>query len=441
MTNPNPAQLDTSPHVRPSVYLTAAIPGIGGVIKQRNDDFLVEEIPLYQPCGSGEHIYLFVQKNGLSTQALVKLLAGHFGVRESAIGYAGLKDRHAITRQVISIHAPGKTPEDFPMIRDDRVAILWSDLHTNKLRRGHLLGNRFSIRVRNVTLRSVFDAQKTLRILEAKGVPNRAGEQRFGLLENNHLVGRALALGNWQEALDLMLGPSPTVCLSEENTLARLAYARKDFDEALRLTARSMTSEHRALQALARGQTAKHACDQIEPLARGFYFSALQSAVFNRVLDDRLTAGTFDRLMEGDLAFKHDNASVFAVDAATLADPATAERLAARVVSPSGPMWGPKMARASGAIDTAELAALAAFGLTPDQLDAPLAAADIPGARRALRVPLANIDLEAGGDEHGTFVRVAFDLPAGAFATVVMEELMKVAAPPATAEAAPGSRT
>ncbi|MCU0688621.1 MAG: tRNA pseudouridine(13) synthase TruD [Phycisphaerales bacterium] len=416
--------LDSSPHVRPTRYLTADVPGIGGVIKQRDDDFLVEEIPAYQPCGSGEHIYIFVQKRGLSTQQLVKILAKHFGVRESAIGYAGLKDRHAITRQVISIHAPGKTPEDFPMITDERIVVLWSDLHSNKLRRGHLLGNRFSIRVRNVTLRSVFDAQKTLQRLEARGVPNRTGEQRFGLLEDNHLVGRALVLGQWREALDLILGPSPHACLGEENTLAREAYARGDLPEALRHTHRTLHTEQRLLRALIRGAGPLEACKAIEPLARGFYFSALQSAVFNRVLDERLEAGTFDRLLPGDLAFKHEGGAVFSVEDA--ADVTLAQRLAKGEISPSGPMWGPRMARAGGQVDHAELAALAAFGLTPEQLDGPLTDADIPGTRRSLRVPITHVDLEAGGDEHGTFVRVAFDLPAGAFATVVMEEVMKV---------------
>jgi tRNA pseudouridine13 synthase len=434
-SDPAAQAADSSSHVRPTRYLTADIPGIGGVIKQRDDDFLVEEIPAYQPCGTGEHIYIFVQKRGLSTQQLVKMLAAHFGVRESAIGYAGLKDRHAITRQVISIHAPGKTPEDFPMISDERIIVLWSDLHSNKLRRGHLLGNRFSIRVRNVALRSVFDAQKILGRLEASGVPNRTGEQRFGLLENNHLVGRALVLGQWQGALDLILGPSPHVCLGEENTLAREAYARGDLREALGHTHRTMHTEQRLLRALIRGAGPLEACKAIEPLARGFYFSALQSAVFNRVLDERLEAGTFDRLLAGDLAFKHEGGAVFAVGDTT--DATLAQRLAAGEISPSGPMWGPRMARAGGEVDRAEVAALAAFGLSPEQLEAPLTEAEIPGTRRSLRVAITNVDLEAGGDEHGTFVRVAFDLPAGAFATVVMEEIMKVGAAGATAGAEP----
>jgi tRNA pseudouridine13 synthase len=222
-------EADHSTHARPEAYLTAAIAGIGGVIKQRPEDFIVEEIPAYDPTGEGEHIYLFIQKVGLSTSQLVSILARHFGVRESAVGYAGLKDRHAITRQVVSIHTPGKKPEDFPALRDGRIQVLWSDLHANKLRRGHLKANRFSIKVREVPLRAVFDAKKTLDALALSGVPNRTGEQRFGILANNHLVGRAIILGDDQSALDILLGPLPpgTEDLSDANRQSRRLYAEK----------------------------------------------------------------------------------------------------------------------------------------------------------------------------------------------------------------------
>ena len=145
-----PPLTDPDPHVKPRAYITADVPPVGGVLKQRDEDFFVEEIPLYEPCGEGEHQYLLVEKQGMSTLDLVRLLAKHFGVRREAIGFAGLKDKRAITRQVISVQTPGKTPEDFPMLDHPRARVLWADLHANKLRRGHLAGNRFSIRARGV---------------------------------------------------------------------------------------------------------------------------------------------------------------------------------------------------------------------------------------------------------------------------------------------------
>lgn len=97
---------------------------------------------------------------------MLHILATHFGVQRRDIGFAGLKDKHAITRQVVSIHAPGRKPEDFPSLRDDRIEILWTDLHANKLRRGHLAANRFSIRIRDVKPTDVLRAAKSLAILE-----------------------------------------------------------------------------------------------------------------------------------------------------------------------------------------------------------------------------------------------------------------------------------
>lgn len=426
--------LDHSPHARPEVYLTAQIPGTGGAIKQRPEDFIVEEVPAYDPVGEGEHIYLYVQKVGLSTTQLVSVLARHFGVRESAVGYAGLKDRHAVTRQVVSIHTPGKKPEDFPMLRDTRIQVLWSDLHANKLRRGHLKANRFSIKVRGTPLRAVFDAKKTLEALEKSGVPNRAGEQRFGILANNHLVGRAILLGDDKAALDIMLGPLPTGVddLSEVNRRARAMYAEGKFTDAAVTIGNGAINERRALAMLAKGATPRQTIDALHGLARSFYYTSFQSAVFNRVLDERLRAGTFDKLQDGDVAFKHENGALFKVTPEVAADPDTAQRLAAMAISPTGPLWGPDMFTCEGEPARLEAEALAAMGVTQADLaaNARRFGPDHQGHRRPLRVPISYPSVEAGGDEHGHYIKCDFELPPGAFATVVMDEIMKTAPQP-----------
>ncbi|MDP1660580.1 MAG: tRNA pseudouridine(13) synthase TruD [Phycisphaerales bacterium] len=424
-----PPELDSSPHTRPEAYLTAAIPGTGGVIKQRPEDFIVEEVPAYDPSGEGEHIYLFVQKVGLSTSQLVSVLARHFGVREFAVGYAGLKDRHAVTRQVVSIHTPGKKPEDFPSLRDPRIQVLWSDLHANKLRRGHLKANRFSIKVRETTLRAVFDAKRTLEALAASGVPNRAGEQRFGILANNHLVGRAILLGDDQHALDILLGPLPAGVpdLSEDNRRSRRLYVEKKYTDAAVTAGKGAITERRALAMLAKGATPRQAIDALHGLARSFFLTSFQSAVFNRVLDTRLREGTFDKLLVGDLAFKHENGALFLITPEELAKPDTAERLAAITISPSGPLWGPDMFPTTGAVAAMEGEALASFGVTPADLAAavPRFGQEHQGHRRPLRVPISYPSVQAGGDEHGHYIQCDLELPPGAFATVVMDEVMK----------------
>ena len=128
--------------------LTADLPGTGGLIKETPEDFFVEELPLYLPCGEGEHLYLTVEKKGLTTFELLQRLAGALGVRERDFGYAGLKDARATTRQTVSV--PGVSAEQALALTIPGVRILAAKRHRNKLRTGHLAGNRFAIRIREV---------------------------------------------------------------------------------------------------------------------------------------------------------------------------------------------------------------------------------------------------------------------------------------------------
>jgi tRNA pseudouridine13 synthase len=342
-------------------YLTHGLPGVGGGLKQRPEDFLVEELPLYETSGSGEHLFLFIEKRGLDTAEVVDALAEHFGVRRSAVGSAGRKDRQAVARQHFSVHLPGRSEDEFGMLRLEGVSVLWADRHENKLRQGHLAGNRFNVRIRQTQAAHLLQARDVLGVLARRGVPNMYGPQRFGAKADNHVVGAALLRGE----------------------------AR-----------RRMPTEKRR-----------------------FYLNAMQSAVFNVVLDRRLRGGSFDRLLPGDLAYRHDNGSVFAVQDA--GDAELTGRLSSFAISPSGPMWGGRMLRAGGEVGELEAEALAWCGLSLEALSDSRQAGLIPGARRPLRVPLGDPELDAGGDEHGPYLRVAFDLPSGAYATSVLREIMK----------------
>ena len=421
---PEPLPASTT-HLAPErPYRSEGVPGIGGVLKQREDDFLVDELPLYPPSGEGEHLMLFVEKRGLSSSYMVGLLARHFGVREGDIGYAGLKDKLAITRQHVTVHVPGKTPEDFPSLQDERVSILWADLHDRKMRRGHLAGNGFSIRVRQVNPQGVLHAHKTLRILEAKGMANWVGQQRFGHWGTNHLIGRALVRGEAQEACDLLLGPSPDGTTDD----ARTAYAGGDYAEALHATPLSAQGERRVLDALVQGKSPNRAIQRLGRTETGFMVSALQSAMFNAVLGERMRAGTLDTLMEGDVAVVHGSTrTTFVVSADEAASLEMAERLVKIEVSPTGPMWGPSMRWAKGEPAEIETAVLEKFGVTLEELErfAKKNRGAMDGDRRPLRVPLRYPQVEGGADAHGTYIRCGFELPKGSYATEAMAELMK----------------
>jgi tRNA pseudouridine13 synthase len=408
----------------PPPFLTADLPGIGGVFKERAEDFFVDEQPLYQPSGEGEHIYLFVEKRGMSTLRAARIIGNHFGVHVSAVGFAGLKDKKAVTRQTFSVHVPGKKPEDFPMLQHERMAVLWADLHANKLRRGHLAANRFSIRIRKVDMSRVTAAAKIMARLEKLGLPNRIGEQRFGYLGRNHLVGRALLVGDHDAALEALLSPHAT--LPDSQVEARRAYATGDYGAALNLFYRESRTERRVLGELSRGKSKSKAIKAIERSETEFFLTAFQSAVFNTVVDARVRSGTLGTLSTGDIAFKHDNRAVFDVTEATLGAELDG-RLARLEISPSGPMWGAEMKRASGEVGRVEEEALGATGVSLETLVAfqERRRGRITGERRPLRVPLMFPDVEGGIDEHGHYVRLAFDLPRGAFATSVLQEVMK----------------
>lgn len=407
-------------------YVTSDLPGVGGRLRESEEDFLVEEQPLYQPSGSGEHVYLFVEKRGLTTSQLVHAIARHFGVPREAVGYSGMKDKVAITRQVISIHTPGRTFESFPEIRNDRLKVLWADMHTNKLRLGHLKGNRFSIRIRGVTMTGVLAAQRVLRALQERGVPNFAGEQRFGSRLNNHRLGRLLAQREWKGLLDEMLGPDPA--FPHLNAEARALYARGEYSKSLDAFPVAMRHERAALHALEKGATPERAVRAVDVTQRRFWFTSLQSAVFNRCLSERLGAGLFDRCVAGDVAQKFENGACFRVGAVEAGDPALADRVRRFEISPSGPIWGAKMMRAEGAVDERERGALSAEGLAErDLIEAMRQLGEsMGGARRPMRVPLIDPEIEAGLDDRGEYIRCAFELPPGSFATIVMREIMKV---------------
>lgn len=408
--------------------LTADEAGVGGVIKQRNEDFLVEEVPLYEPSGDGEHLYLFVEKNGRTTSDVQAYLANAFRISRRQISFAGLKDKHAIARQHFSIHLPlrGSEEDGLKNIDNDRIKLLWASRHGNKLRRGHLRGNRFVIYIRDVNPADVLRARRMLERLDAAGVPNFIGDQRFGFRHMNHRHGHLLLQGRWQELLDQLLG-NPSEHGREASYEGRVAYEAGDYHLAIEKWPRHLRFDRPALDMLRQGKSAKDAVMTISKDQRNFMVSALQSAMFNVVLDQRLASGTFDRLLAGDIAMKHPGRAVFEVDEqiATMEN-APGGRIEKGEVSPTGPMWGPDMMTPRGEPLEQELRVLHAFDLSPETL-ASQPQCNMDGSRRPLRIFIREPDISSGVDEHGPYIRTAFELPRGSFATVVMREIMKTA--------------
>ncbi len=177
-------------------YISAHLPGIGGEMRTRPEDFVVEEIPAYEPSDEGEHTFVRLTKVGLTSAEVRRDLARLFGLREEDIGLAGMKDKHAVTTQTFSL--PRIPPEEaLHRIRESlpHLTVHWARRHGNKLKPGHLRGNRFTIVVRHTVSDAWERAQAIADYLRRVGVPNYYGEQRFGRAGDNALRGREILRG------------------------------------------------------------------------------------------------------------------------------------------------------------------------------------------------------------------------------------------------------
>ena len=165
--------------------MTEALPSAFGAavlsatIRSSPEDFFVGEIAGFEPSGEGEHFLLTIEKRGLTTAAAAKRIADWASLPEMAIGYAGMKDRHAVTRQRFSVHLPKRIAPDTSLLQSDDLQVLEATWHNRKLPRGALAGNRFVLVLRDVQGdRTAIDARLTQ--IAARGLPNWFGEQRFG---------------------------------------------------------------------------------------------------------------------------------------------------------------------------------------------------------------------------------------------------------------------
>ena len=162
-----------------------------GMIRQNPEDFIVQEQLGFTPSGEGEHVFLQIEKRGENTDFVVGQLARFAGVAKRDVGFAGLKDKHAITTQWMSIWLPGRDMPDWESFAPSSIKILNIGRHARKLKRGALLGNDFTIRVRGLQGEQSKISQR-LEQIKQHGVANFFGEQRFGYQGRN--IENALAL-------------------------------------------------------------------------------------------------------------------------------------------------------------------------------------------------------------------------------------------------------
>lgn len=176
---------------RPQAFGPAVL---AGIIRRVPEDFIVEEVLGFEPSGQGEHLFLAIEKRGANTVWVAQQLARWAGVPEHAVGYAGLKDRHALTRQAFTVHLPGREAPALETLAIEGVGVLAAGRHARKLPRGALRGNRFRLTLRDVCGEPDAIARRLAEIA-ARGVPNRFGAQRFGRDAGNLDAAREMFAG------------------------------------------------------------------------------------------------------------------------------------------------------------------------------------------------------------------------------------------------------
>jgi tRNA pseudouridine13 synthase len=264
-------------------------------LRETPGDFRVEELDAFDASGGGEHLLLAVEKRALNTAFVARRIARWAGVPESAVGYAGTKDRHAVVRQRFTVHLPGRAAPPLEELAfgeadtGEGLRVLHAARHVRKLARGALAGNRFVLALRRVQGEPAA-IEVRLQAIRARGVPNAFGSQRFGRGGGN--VARALAM----------------------------------------FSGRRVRREERSM-----------------------LLSAARSELFNRVLAARVAAGCWDRGLDGEVWMLDGSRSVFGPVAA---DAQLQSRLEAFDIHPTAPLWGRGELRSAGAARALELAAL-----------------------------------------------------------------------------------
>jgi tRNA pseudouridine13 synthase len=349
--------------------LTADLPGIGGRIKVEVEDFEVEEVPAYEPSGIGDFLYLWVEKRDMGAEFFTRQIAKRLGLSPGDVGTAGLKDRRAVTRQMVSV--PISAEPQLPFLDGEGIRVLCTGRHSNKLRPGHLRGNLFRVLVRDGDSAASDRIGPILDRLQNEGLPNYYGPQRFG----------------------------------RDGETARLGFA------LLRKEPAPQSADGRRP-------------DLRSPFLRKLALSAAQAALFNQVLAERIKDGLFRRVLPGDVMAKWPLGGMFVAKDVSREQ----ERFDHREVVHAGPIFGRKTFAASGEAALRENAVLAQANLPPDAFSG--FGKLVQGTRRhnLIYVDELTADVEAGG------IRLTFVLPAGSYATVLLQELMKCAAASADGE-------
>lgn len=401
--------------------------GTNGVIRQSNEDFFVDEVPLQLPSGEGPNTWIHMEKNGRTTLDVVLDIARELHISRKRTGFAGMKDRSAITRQWLCIS--NITPEELPDFNEvlHNVKVLEIKQNQKKLRMGQLRGNKFKINIRN-TEDPVEDkeiAEKVLESLKITGVPNYYGYQRFGEVRSTtHLVGKCLVEGDIKKAVDTYIG-NPN---EEEHNLpyeSRKLYDEGKLQEAYDLMPKSMRYEKSMIKELMIGEN-KHgeilekdyirAIESLPKPLKRMFVNAYESYLFNKIVNERAKIG-IDKYFDGDIIIDKEEHWVHEINEDTIE-----EDLKNFVLNPTAPLLGSKVPFAEGKQGIIERKVIEDENITKESFECPKTPKlGSHGVRRSVRFKIEDTNVEQIDDG----ISVEFFIPKGCYATAVLREIMK----------------
>ena len=352
--------------------------------KAHATDFVVNEILPLDFTGEGEHLWLHIEKLGMNTAYLAKLLSEWAEIPLRDVGYSGLKDRHALTTQWFSLRLPKKqlpesefAPVDIGV--NESVTILAQQWHNKKLNRGTHRANQFIITLRDIqfadteTMPSNKSDKNTveqhLAHISTTGVPNYFGPQRFGRNGNNV-----------REALALFARPVPESRPNPKKSKRKQAPREQNSME----------------------------------------LSAARSLIFNEILAARVRDGSWNTGLAGEVFNLNGSGSIFASE---VMDDTLQARLASGDIHPTAVLWGVGNDKVSGAAAAIENNIVQKSPLL-SQLAAGLEQRDIKAQRRALRLPIEGLSWEWQDIDNEPILVLSFTLTTGSFATSVLSSLV-----------------
>lgn len=401
--------------------------GIGGEIRKKYEDFYVEELPESTPSGTGSNTWIFIEKLGRNTLDVVLDIAREYKISRKRMGFAGMKDKKAITRQWICVS--NMEPENLQNLEEKlyNVKVLEITRNEKKLRIGQLVGNKFKILIRDTKdpENDVLTAQEVLSQLTKTGVPNYYGYQRFGKKRpNTHVVGKFLIRNDVKGAVDSYIGnPYPEEQPHIQN--ARKLYDEGEYEEAYESMPSGMRYEKMMLREIMKEERKKQELDDNsymkalrslpKPLSRMFVH-AYQSYLFNRAVSERAKLG-IDEYVEGDIIIDNEEHLIHEFSLEDIK-----KQIEDFQAHPTAPLYGSKVPLAGGEVGEMESQILADEDVELGEFTVPkMPKLGSHGLRRAIRFKVWDTTTERTDEG----ILLGFSIPKGCYATAVLREVMK----------------